>query len=354
MVRQIEKISVPLPNESGFDEIIDVRSPSEFRRDHITGALNLPVLSDSERSRIGTRYQRESPFEARKEGAALISTAIAGHLKGHFAEKPRNYRPLLYCWRGGQRSSSLALVLREIGWPVAVLDGGYRAYRRHVIETLICRADELTFRVVNGFTGSGKTLLLHQLRAVGQQVLDLEGLAHHRGSVFGGDLGNPQPSQKRFESLIYDCLLPFDASRPIFVEAESSRIGRLNLPIPLRTRLKKSEVDEIVCPLRTRASHLMAEYRDWLKDPERILATIEHLRHFHSRETVERWKNWAIGGTWLPLIEDLLAQHYDRLYNREKNGHYPAPCRRHELSDHGEESLRRCAAALAARAESTS
>ena len=254
MGRNIVKMQFPLPESEPHDEIFDVRAPSEFAGDHITGAINLPVLNDEERARVGTIYKQVSAFEARKIGAALVSENIARHLAEHFSDKPREYRPLVYCWRGGQRSGSLATVLADIGWQVGLVDGGYKAFRHHVVETISAKADALRFVVLNGFTGAGKTLVLKAMSERGEQVLDLEGLANHKGSVFGGDPDNPQPAQKRFETLLFDKLKTFSEDRPVFLEAESAKIGRLNLPNPLWQRMKAAPVIEIVSPLAARAA----------------------------------------------------------------------------------------------------
>jgi tRNA 2-selenouridine synthase len=186
-----------------FGVVIDVRSPSEFAEDHIPGAINLPVLNDEERTRVGTIYKQLNPFEARKVGGALVSRNIARHLEDHFADQPKEYRPLLYCWRGGQRSGSFALVLSQIGFRVAVLSGGYKTYRGEVLDGLRELPTRFEFRILAGATGNGKTALLRAIAAAGGQILDLESLASHRGSLLGRELGSPQPSQKWFESQLH-------------------------------------------------------------------------------------------------------------------------------------------------------
>jgi tRNA 2-selenouridine synthase len=189
-----------------FDAVIDVRSPAEFADDHIPGAVNLPVLNDAERARVGTIYKQVSPFEARKVGAALVSRNVARHLDDHFAARPKEYRPLLYCWRGGQRSGSFALVLSQVGFRVGVLAGGYKTYRGEVMDGLRERPGRFAYRILAGPTGSGKTAVLRAIAAAGGQVLDLEGLAAHRGSLLGAEPDAPQPTQKRFESLLHQRL----------------------------------------------------------------------------------------------------------------------------------------------------
>lgn len=350
MGKKIAETGFPLPEEASFDEIVDVRSPGEFAEDHVTGAVNLPVLDDEERARVGTVYQQASPFEARRIGAAIVSRNIAGHLETHFSGKPRDYRPLVYCWRGGQRSGSLATVLAAVGWQVAVVEGGYRTYRQHVREFIESRSASLDFVVLNGYTGAGKTLVLKSLDASGEQVLELEGLARHKGSVFGGDPENPQPAQKRFESLIFDRLKEFTSSRPVFVEAESAKIGALNLPNPLWQRMKGAPVIEIVSPLEARAAYLTDDYREWLADPDRIARTLDRLEEFHSRATLTAWKTLADRGEWFELVSALLAEHYDKRYSVKGSGRFQAPAFAVELARHDDDSVAKCAAEVLAAA----
>ena len=346
MARKPQSVTFPLPGDQGFDEIIDVRAPVEFADDHITGAINLPVLFDGEREEIGTQYKQESSFDAQKAGAALVSENIARHLEGHFSKKPRDYHPLIYCFRGGQRSRSLATVMAEVGWSVALVQGGYKAYRRHVLSMTEERSSALSFHVINGLTGSRKTRFLQALDSMGAQVLDLEGLANHKGSVFGRDLESPQPPQKRFESLIYDKLLEFVESRPVYVEAESAKIGRLNVPLPLLAKMRESPVTEIVSPIASRVDYLHRDYESWLTKPDRVLETIDLLRSFHSAETIARWRAWCVEGQWRELIADLLEKHYDRHYGVDGRGKYKEPVRQVKLSDQAGESIRESAASF--------
>lgn len=340
----------PLSEEEPFDEIVDVRSPSEFAEDHVTGAVNLPVLDDDQRARVGTIFKRESAFEARKIGAALVSENISRHLEKHFSAKPREYRPLVYCWRGGQRSGSLATVLSAIGWSVALVDGGYKMYRQDVVDTIVEKSETLRFIVLNGFTGAGKTLVLKAMSAAGNQVLDLEDLANHKGSVFGGDPENPQPAQKRFESLLYDRLRRFRPERPVFLEAESAKIGRLNLPNPLWQRMKTAPVVEISSPLEARAIYLTEDYREWLDDGDRIKRTLERLQGFHSRDRIADWTKQAERGEWRDLVSSLLAEHYDKRYSVAGSGYFEAPSMKIELVRHDAASVRECAADVEAAA----
>ncbi|NRB73307.1 MAG: tRNA 2-selenouridine(34) synthase MnmH [Verrucomicrobiales bacterium] len=347
MSRQIKVATVPL-SLVDYDEIIDVRSPSEFAEDHMTGALNFPVLDDEQRVEVGTIYKQVSAFDARKLGAAMVSQNIARHIESHFSAKPKEYRVLVYCWRGGQRSGSLSTVLSDIGWDVSQLEGGYRAYRREVIEGIEAFAGGVTLAVLNGYTGAGKTLVLQEIRRQGGQVLDLEGLAKHKGSVFGGDLSAPQPAQKRFESLIFDKIRTMDRSRPVFIEAESAKIGRLNLPNALWQKMKQSTVFEIDSPLGARADYLAGDYVEWLGDAERIVMTLDRLKGFHPPEKIESWKAMVEREEWRDLIGDLLAEHYDKRYNVKGDGNYAVPSDSFALSRHDDESVATCAGTVIA------
>lgn len=342
MSSRIDLVALPFPAGQVYDEVIDVRAPCEFAEDHLSGAVNLPVLSDDERALVGTRYQ-ENRFQARRLGAAMVSRNIAAYLETHFSSKPREYRPLLYCWRGGQRSESLATVLSSVGWRVALIDGGYRAYRRYVRQVLETTPESLRFQVVNGLTGSGKTRVLEALERCGAQVLNLEMMASHKGSVFGGDPARPQPRQRRFESLVFDRLSGFCPDRPVFVEAESPRIGQLDIPRALWKRMRQSEVIEITSTLSGRVAFLQADYEAWMNDQARILATIDRLRPFHARKQIEEWRSRCLEGNSAALIQSLLVNHYDRRY---AVGYYGAPARAFPLSGHSDTALEQCAAAI--------
>ena len=166
-----------------YDAIIDTRTPAEFAQDHIPGAINCPVFSNDERARVGTLYKQVSPFEARKLGATLVARNVADHITQHFHSYPKHWRPLVYCWRGGQRSGAMQIILRQIGWQADKLAGGYKAFRHHVIEQTANIAPHLRWHILCAATGSGKTRILQAIAAQGGQVLDLEQLAAHKGSV---------------------------------------------------------------------------------------------------------------------------------------------------------------------------
>jgi tRNA 2-selenouridine synthase len=299
-----------------FDEIVDVRSPGEFAQDHLPRAVNCPVLDDEERARVGTIYVQDSPFKAKKIGAALVSKNIARHIEEQFCSRERDWRPLVYCWRGGERSAALAYVMRQIGWRAATLRGGYHAYRREVRAQLEDLPRRHGFQVVCGATGSGKSRLLEALAAQGAQVLNLERLACHRGSVLGDLPGEPQPSQKMFESELWDVLRRFDPAHPVFVEAESRRIGIVQLPTALLDRMRAGDCVLIEVPLEERLRLLMEEYRHFLDDPAQFKLKLESLKDLYGREVVGCWLAQADARNWESLVPDLLRTHYDPAYQR--------------------------------------
>ena len=309
-----------------FDEVIDVRSPGEFAEDHIPGAINLPVLSNAERERVGTMYKQISSFEAKKVGAALVSRNIAHYLEGHFAAKPKSYRPLVYCWRGGSRSGSMTHILQKIGFPAMQLDGGYKAYRRHVISELARLPQLFAYRVVCGTTGSGKSRLLQELERAGAQVLDLEALASHRGSLLGALPNQPQPPQKSFESAIWFALNRFDPKRTVYVESESKKIGSLRVPDALITAMRASPCIRLDVPMEARVSLLTEDYEHFLRDPATINNQLAHLAPLRGSETVAAWQDMANRHEWGQLVTALLEQHYDPAYLKSLSTNYaPAP-----------------------------
>jgi tRNA 2-selenouridine synthase len=301
---------------TSFDAIIDARSSAEFALDHLPGALSLPVLDDAERAQIGTLYKQSSPFEAKRLGAALVARNIARHLETALAGKPKAWRPLVYCWRGGQRSAAFAHVLREVGWAAQTLEGGYRAYRRFVVGQLAALPAAITFHVIHGATGSGKSRLLRALARAGAQVLDLEELAAHRGSVLGELPDRPQPSQKLFESRLYAALTALDPGRTVYVEGESRKIGQLQVPEALIAAMRGAACLRLEADLGARVALLMEEYRHFFAAPAVLAAQLECLAPLHGRERVDSWQALAARGAWAELVARLLAEHYDPAYQR--------------------------------------
>lgn len=297
-------------------EPLDARSPAEYAEDHWPGAFSAPVLDDAERAQIGTLHKQASPFDAARQGAGLICVNIGRLLHGALRDKPRDWRALVYCWRGGNRSHGLATVLAAVGWRTYVLDGGYRAFRRHVLDELARRPAELRFVVIAGPTGSAKTAVLHALAARGEQVLDLEAIGVHRGSVLGGVPGQAQPSQKAFETGIWDRLRRFDAARPVFVESESKKVGRCHVPDALMTAMRASACLRIDAEPALRATHLLSEYRHFISDRKKLTEQLECLSGLHGDAKVAGWLALADQGRWRQFVEALLIEHYDPAYQR--------------------------------------
>ncbi|WP_435628515.1 tRNA 2-selenouridine(34) synthase MnmH [Candidatus Ferrigenium straubiae] len=305
-----------------FDEIIDVRTPAEFAEDHIPGAINCPVLSDEERVKVGTLYKQVSPFEARKMGAALVAKNIAHHLQTRFHDHPKSWRPLVYCWRGGQRSGAMCIILAQVGWAAHQLDGGYKTYRRGVLDELARLPQQFAFNVICGPTGSGKSRLLAALANNGWQVLDLEALARHRGSVLGRLPGEPQPSQKQFDSELLQALRQLDPARPVYVEAESSKIGNLTLPDALSGAMHAGKCLLLETPLDLRVAGLLEDYRHYPESPETLIAHLQALHRFHGAKRLENWAALIRAGDFSALVAELLTLHYDPSYFRATSNHY--------------------------------
>jgi tRNA 2-selenouridine synthase len=304
---------------AGFSAIIDARSESEHAEDRLPGAVNWPVLNDAQRAEIGTEYKQASPFEARKRGAVMVARNIASHIENHAAALPRSWRPLVYCWRGGQRSGALSLVLGEIGFQVNVLDGGYREFRRAVLADLETQPAQFRFRVLCGRTGSAKSRLLQTLAEQGAQVLDLEGLACHRGSVLGPEPGRPQPSQKAFETSLWQALRGFSPERPVFVEGESRTIGRLRLPEQVLDAVRNAACLQVQMPLAARVQFLPQDYAHFVNDTESFCARLAALRELRGAAVVEAWQAGARSGQAGQLagvVQELLTLHYDPVYER--------------------------------------
>ena len=305
-----------------FEEIIDVRTPAEFADDHIPGSINCPVLDNAQRIEVGTLYKQVSPFAAKKVGAAYVAENIARHLRQNFIDRPKTWRPLIVCWRGGQRSGAMTHIFRRIGWDAQQLEGGYKNYRKLVIERLAALPPELRFKVVCGATGSGKSRVLHALARHGEQVLDLEELACHKGSVLGVLPGSAQPSQKTFETNLLLALQGVDPSRPVYAEAESRRIGSIQLPDALLERLRDGECIDIEAGFAARVDFLLGDYDYFLKDPVWFNSRLDVLHKLQSRETIARWQDYASTGDWRTLVVELLELHYDPLYRRSQNRNF--------------------------------
>ena len=310
-------------DDQKYDTIIDVRSQSEYDEDHIPGAINLPVLNDRERRKIGTIYKKKSPFEAKVLGSSFISKNISEYLVKNLKNKNGAWRPLVYCWRGGQRSKALYLIMKEIGWRVSQLEGGYKYYRKDVTKKLQNLSPKLKIVLISGKTGTGKTKLLNEIKTNNGQILDLEGIACHKGSLLGKDLKNNQPSQKFFESLLYDALKNINLKKNIYLEAESSKIGNLHIPQPLWKKMLISKKINIETTLESRIKFLLNDYKYAQLDEKFFKPLIDGLKRRISKKTIDEWKFFIKNKDWKLLTESLLINHYDPAYisNYNKKNH---------------------------------
>ncbi len=320
--RNVLSCTEALQSLETFGTVIDVRSPSEFAHDHIPGAINAPVLDDEQRIVIGTLHKQDSAFAAKRRGAVLVARNIADHIERLFSDKPREWQPLIYCWRGGQRSGAMTHVLGKVGWRARQLEGGYRAYRRQVIADLEVLPQAFQWRVITGSTGSGKSRLLGHIAAAGGQALDLEALACHRGSVLGGLPHAPQPSQKMFESHLWSALRSLDPQRPVFVEAESKKVGEVRLPDALITTMRSAPCFRLELPLQERVRLLRDDYAHYEQDPAALITQLECLIALHGRQRIEEWIGSIHAGRWEELVEQLLVQHYDPAYERSVRNNF--------------------------------
>ena len=302
-------------NNKKFDTIIDVRSPLEFAEDHIVGAINCPVLSDLERQKVGTIYKKESSFKAKIIGSSLTAKNIAFHIENNFMEKKGSWQPLIYCWRGGQRSKAFSIVLSEVGWRTNQLKGGYKEYRNQVINFLDNIGPKLKITLISGKTGSAKTKILKSIENEGGQILDLEGLANHKGSLLGKIPDLIQPSQKFFESLIFNKIQNLNLKDKIYIEAESSKIGNIHIPKSIWKKMIKSPRIEISANVELRAKFLVSDYDYMCNDPTLINPIIKGLKNRLSKKLFDEWTNLIDRKKWFDLTKSFLENHYDPSYS---------------------------------------
>ena len=325
----------------GFDTVIDVRSPAEFAEDHIAGAISLPAMSNEERAIVGTIYKQESPFKARKIGAAIVARNVAHHLETVLADKDGGWKPLVYCWRGGQRSGSVCTILKQIGWRADTIAGGYKTYRKFVYTDMYEAQIPHRFVLLDGNTGTAKTDILNRLSSHYIQTLDLEGMAQHRGSMLGGVAGG-QPDQKTFESRLACKLSTLDPKRPVIVEAESSKIGRLNVPPTVWAAMCEAPRIDIEAPVEERARYLNAAYTDVIANTDRLTTLLQPLRQHRSHSTVDHWEALLRDGDFIGLARSLIVDHYDPSYAKSRSVHKPtviASLQSDTLNDEGQAIL---------------
>ncbi|MEO8383779.1 MAG: tRNA 2-selenouridine(34) synthase MnmH [Betaproteobacteria bacterium] len=336
----MQALPLSLAALNAFDAIIDVRSPGEFADDHIPGAVNHPVLSDAERTDVGTIYKQVSAFEAKKVGAAMVARNIGAHIDAAFRDKPKSWKPLIYCWRGGSRSGAMAHILRSVGWSALQLEGGYKRWRGQVISELETLPALLRYHVICGRTGSGKSRLLEALADCGAQVLDLEKLAAHKGSVLGDLPYEAQPAQKLFESRIWRDLAGFDPARPVYIEAESKKVGNLRVPQSLIEQMWQGQCFEVVVGTKLRTQLLREEYAHLIENRGLLFFKLDCLKGLHSSEQLATWKALATAARWDEFIGDMLVNHYDPAYAKSMftnyaNARVATPLQITDISAHG-------------------
>lgn len=310
----IARMGLPLGTPGAYSAIIDARTEDEYALDHLPGAQNWPSLNNAERIVIGTLYKQVGLFEAKKKGAAMVAANISKHIENHVFDLSKDWQPLVYCWRGGKRSGSLALILGQIGFKVAIIEGGYKAFRTALIAAIPAQVERLSWRVICGPTGSGKTRLLHCLRAQGAQVLDLEGLANHRSSVLGIVPGEPQPSQKHFDTLLWDALRKMDPTKPVYVESESRKVGNLAVPESLILAMRASPCYQLELADEERVQLLLEDYDFFVKDPALFSKRLDALVAIRGKQVVEDWQAQIASDHIEDVVRDLLKLHYDPTY----------------------------------------
>jgi tRNA 2-selenouridine synthase len=336
-----------------FDTIIDARSEDEYAEDHLPGAVNWPTLDNAQRHEIGTTYKQVNAFEAKKRGAALAARNISAHIEREVIDKPKDWKPLTYCWRGGKRSGSLSLILSEIGFRVTIIEGGYKAFRAAVLEDIPRLAPLFDWRVICGTTGSGKTRLLQALADAGAQVLDLEALANHRSSVLGAIPGVPQPSQKHFDTLVWDALRRLDPKRPVFVESESKKVGNVAVPAALIEAMRAGACLNLLLPDEERVALLMEDYDFFVQDREAFCDRLDALTQIRGKQVIDDWKALVRAGQVEPVVRELLTLHYDPVYidSMKRNFKGYAQAREIRPKDRSVKAMRELAQELAARVE---
>jgi tRNA 2-selenouridine synthase len=312
----LQKISAEqaLASLAEFNAIIDARSESEYALDRLPGAVNWPTLNDAERHEIGTQYAQVNAFEAKKRGAALAAKNIASHIEREVIALPKSWKPLVYCWRGGKRSGSLALILSEIGFQVTLIDGGYKAFRAAIVDDIAKLSTRFNYRIICGPTGSGKTRLLQGLERAGAQVLDLEALAEHRSSVLGLIPGQAQPSQKQFDMRIWHALRQLDPSRTVWAESESKKVGNVSIPDPLMQALRASPCARVDLPVEERVALLLEDYDFFVKDTDFFCKRLDVLRDLRGHAVINAWQSQIRDGQVAQVVRELLELHYDPGY----------------------------------------
>ncbi len=349
MTVQVITADQALGRLASFSTVIDARSEGEYAEDHLPGAVNWPSLHDLERQQVGTQYKQVNAFEAKKQGAAMVARNVAAHIEREVLDKPRDWQPLVYCWRGGKRSGSLALILDQIGFKVSLIEGGYKAFRAAMVADLPTQVARLKFEVVCGTTGSGKTRFLQALAKQGEQVLDLEALANHRSSVLGLVPGQTQPTQKAFDTRIWATLQTFSPDRVVYIESESKKVGNVTVPESLISAMRQSPCMHLVLGEAERVKLLMQDYDFFVKDAAYFCERLEALTEARGKAVVHDWQTRVRAGDIAGVVQELLVLHYDPVYlqSMQRNfTHYPT-ARRLQPADHSMDAMQALARSLA-------
>lgn len=269
----IDRIDVPRYLGLSRDGVLlDVRSPSEFRQGHIPGSINLPLFTDEERAEVGTLYKKKGPDAAVLRGLEFVGPRLADFVRTAKSLYSPSRSLGVNCLRGGQRSSSMAWLFQQAGMQVSVLEGGYKAYRQVVLADFEVPQRLL---VLSGRTGSAKTKVLHELKALGEQVIDLEGLAHHKGSAFGTPPDQPHITTELFQNRLHLEWMKTDRDRPLWLEDESKSLGRVQLPDGLWSQMRAAQVVYLDIPTEPRVEFLVEDY-EW-DDPETLEVCINKI-----------------------------------------------------------------------------
>ena len=311
----IKRINFCSETINNFEKIIDVRSELEFEEDAIPTSENVPVLNNYQRKRVGKIYKND-PFEARKIGASIIIKNIETFLKKNSLSKSENI--LIYCWRGGMRSLSLYLILKNIGYKVSILDKGYKEYRTFINNFFVNELGSIKFKILNGLTGTGKTFFLNKL-SNSFPVIDFEKLACHKGSILGDIPEISQPTQKKFESRIWYSMFESQFKKEFWAESESHRIGKLFIPNKLFDKMKKGKVFNLIVPKKIRVNFILKDYKYLLEQKNKLINSLLILKKFIGEKEFRNLKEQLEKKNFNRFVLNLLDFHYDKVYKRIQN-----------------------------------